>query len=53
MKILQNSNSSEIMDIYLRLISLKTIIQKKIQRKKAHSNYLIMSILFSDHAGVE
>lgn len=54
MKILQNSNSSEIiLDIYLRLISLKTIIKKKIQRKKAHSNYLIMLILFSDHAGVE
>lgn len=34
MKILQNSNSSEIMDIYLRLISLKTIILKKYKEKK-------------------
>lgn len=35
MKILQNSNSSEIiLDIYLRLISLKTIILKKYKEKK-------------------
>lgn len=33
---LQNSNSSEIMDIYLRLMSIKTIIFKKKYKEKKH-----------------